>query len=80
VGNCEIKGIVVPVEWDEKGDILAVSIFTDNEDRYAVDRHGKGSEFLDLINAEVEVDGYVNIVSGEKSIKIRSYLIKRRWS
>ncbi|MBN2515522.1 MAG: hypothetical protein JXC33_05750 [Deltaproteobacteria bacterium] len=78
--NCEIRGIVVPVEWDEEGDILAVSILTDDEDEYAVDHHGKGSEFLNLINAEVEVDGYVDIVSGEKRIKIISYLIKRRWS
>lgn len=76
----EIKGIVVPVEWDEKGDILAVSILTDNEDEYTVDHHGKGSEFLDLINAEVDVDGYVDIVKGEKRIKIKSYFIKRRWS
>lgn len=70
---------MVPVEWDEDGDILAVSILTDNEDEYAVDHDDKGSEFLDLINAEVEVDGYVDIVNGEKRIKIKSYFIKRRW-
>jgi len=71
---------VVPVEWDEEGDILAVSILTDNEDEYVVDHEGKGREFLDFINAEVEVDGYVDIVNGEKRIKIKNYFIKRRWS
>jgi hypothetical protein len=79
VSNGEIKGIVVPVEWDEEGNILAVSILTDNEDEYAVDHDGKGSEFLDLINAEVAVNGYVDIVNGEKRIKIKRYFIKRRW-
>jgi hypothetical protein len=79
VNNHEIKGIVIPVAWDEEGDVLAVSILTDNEDEYFVDHQDKGIEFLDLINAEVKVDGDVNIVNGEKRIKIKRYFIKRRW-
>lgn len=75
----EIKGIVVPVAWNEEGDVLSVSILTDTEDEYFVDHHGKGSEFLGLINAEVEVDGNVAFVKGEKRIKIRKYFIRKRW-
>lgn len=70
---------MIPVAWDEEGDVLAVSILTDNEDEYFVDHQDKGIEFLDLINAEVKVDGDVNIVNGEKRIKIKRYFIKRRW-
>jgi len=55
-----IRGIVIPVDWDEKGSVVALAISTPDEDEYFIDRdHHKGKELLHFIQEDVEVSGVV---------------------
>ena len=44
-----IKGIVIPVDWDEKGKVVTAVISTHTEDEYLIHKNYKGKELLDLL-------------------------------
>jgi len=52
-----IKGIVIPVDWDKKGNVVGVAISTFNEDEYLVDKNEKGARLMQFIRQEVEARG-----------------------
>jgi len=52
-----IRGIVVPVDWDEKGRVVYLAISTFDEDEYLVDKDEKGAALLRFIRKEVEITG-----------------------
>lgn len=66
-----IKGIIIPVDWDEKGNALALAVSTHTEEDYLVANDPKGKELLNFIREGVEVTGLVKEVAGIKIIKIK---------
>lgn len=71
-----ISGIVIPVDWDEKGNVVAVAVSTCDEVEYLIDRHEKGEELLSLIRKEVEISGLVHEDKGSKTIAVKKYRLK----
>lgn len=69
----KIKGLVIPVDWDEKGRAVGVTIFTQDEDEYLIKKDLKGKELLDLIHKELKVSGFVKIVNRKKIIAVKTY-------
>lgn len=67
-----IKGIVIPVDWDEKGNATAVAISTHTEEEYLVSNDSKGKELLKFVRDRVEVTGPVMEVAGIKIIKVKN--------
>ncbi|MBC8456872.1 MAG: hypothetical protein H8D67_02615 [Deltaproteobacteria bacterium] len=73
-----IRGVVIPVDWDEKGSVVAIAISTPNEDEYLIDKdHLKGKELLHLIQEEVEVSGVVREDKDKKIITVQKYILKK---
>jgi len=70
-----IKGLVIPVDWDEKGKVIAAAISTHDEDEYLIERIYKGQELLDLLRREVEVRGLVREKQNKKKIRVQEYSI-----
>ena len=68
----KIVGYVDPHEWDDQGELIRVSIFSDDE-RYVVACEGKGKELLDLVDAEVEVTGHIRHVDSEPVLTVVHY-------
>jgi hypothetical protein len=68
-----IRGIVIPVGWDEKGEVIDAAIFTNDEDEYIIQKDLKGKELLDLIHKELEVSGFVKKVDKKKIIVVKTY-------
>ncbi len=71
-----IRGIVIPVGWDEKGNVDAAAISTYDEDEYLIDNHDKGRELLALIREEVEVSGILREEKNRLIMKIKEYRLK----
>ena len=70
-----IRGIVVPVDWDEKGNAIAAAISCQDEVEYQIDNNIKGSELLSLVQEEVEAIGIVRENGDTKVITITEYQI-----
>lgn len=68
-----ITGIVVPSEWDAKGNATAVVISTPDEEEYLVRKGKKGNELLALIQHLVEVRGLLGMKENRKAITVEAY-------
>ena len=61
-----IRGIVIPVAWNEKGDIISVAIATYHEEKYLVANNLTGQRLMSLLKKRVVVDG---IIKDEDTVK-----------
>jgi hypothetical protein len=68
-----IKGVVIPMEWDDQGNVVQIAISSHDEMEYIVEREGKGSELLALIRKVVEVGGEVKKKDDKRFIKVKRY-------
>jgi len=73
-----INGIIVPVDWDEKGNVIAAAISCQDEVEYRIDNNEKGSELLSLVQEEVEATGTVRKKGNGKLITVAEYQISKR--
>jgi hypothetical protein len=74
-----VSGLIIPVDWDNDGNILSVAIFDKEEKRYVIIQDKKGKELLKLIRSELEVDG--DIIKGKKGepiLKVKDFRLKVR--
>jgi len=72
-----IRGILVPLDWDEDGNVLAIAVSTPGEQEYVVEEDSKGKELLGVIRQEVEVTGVVGTgTKDRKTITVNSYVLK----
>ena len=52
-----IRGIIIPADWDEKGNVFAVALSTYDEVEYLIENNEKGKELEAFIREEVEMRG-----------------------
>lgn len=67
-----LKGTVMAVGKDAKGNVNAVAIRTEKGD-YKVVLKGKGKELLKMVGKKVEVTGKIREAKGKKSINISEF-------
>jgi 5S rRNA maturation endonuclease (ribonuclease M5) len=79
-GQISIKGIIVPADWDEKGNIIRVAIMTRGEGEYLVEGNTTGKKLLGMMRREVEVRGLVREKGGEKIITVEDCKKTKRGS
>jgi hypothetical protein len=72
-----IRGIVIPTEWDEQGNVAAVSIAAHDEEEYRVGMDDKGKELAVFLREQVEVSGFVREHEEKKIIKVERYSLKQ---
>ena len=73
-----VKGVVVPTDWDEHGNVVALAISSNDEKEYMVDKKGKGKELLGLIRKEVEVRGVISEEDDREVIRVSRYTLVER--
>lgn len=70
-----ICGIIIPAQWDENGNVIGVTIHTDDEKVYIVEHTKRGEELLNHVNQKVEARGKIrDRVDGSMLISVGSYL------
>ena len=72
-----IRGLIIPVNWDERGKVTAIAASTFDEEEYMLDYNKKIDRLFSLIRKEVEVTGYVRKEKGKKIMKVQKFHVKR---
>ncbi|MGD9320691.1 MAG: hypothetical protein PVH99_12025 [Desulfobacteraceae bacterium] len=72
-----IRGLIIPVNWDEMGKVTAIAASTFDEEEYMLDYNKKIDRLFSLIRKEVEVTGYVRKEKGKKIMKVQKFHVKR---
>ena len=73
-----IRGILIPVEWDEKGNITRAAVMTADEGEYLVEENEQSKHLFALMRQEVEVIGIVREETGQKVITVENCKTLRR--
>ena len=70
-----ICGIILPAQWNENGNVIGVTIHTDDEKVYIVEHTKTGEELLNHVNQKVKARGKIRErIDGSLLISVGSYL------
>lgn len=74
VGNklVTLRGVVIPVDWDRQGKIVATAISTHNEEEFLIKEDENSKNMIALINEEVEITGWCRKIKGKKMVIINT--------
>jgi hypothetical protein len=72
-----IRGVIIPMDWDEHGNVVRIAISSNDENEYLVEKGGKGSELLAFIRKEVEVGGVIKEEDHRKVIMVKQYAVRK---
>ena len=67
-----IQGIVVPIDWDDDGNVTSVAIATRAEEEFLIRNSDKVEELKRLLRQEVEVHGEMTLEGSQKVILVKS--------
>ena len=65
-----IRGIIVPVKWDDRGNIAGLGIETFDEDFFIIENWSNVYDLVTLIQEAVEVGGNIVRGSGKKIFSV----------
>ncbi len=71
-----INGLVIPVDWDQTGEVRKVGVLTDGEDEYEVAPGGVSDQLKDHLRSEILADAVLlNGTGGLKKVRVNSFAI-----
>jgi hypothetical protein len=70
-----LRGILLPVDWDERGRIVAVGLSGIDEKEYVIQLTEKKEELLNLLKREVEVTGELRNGAGSNILILRHFKV-----
>ena len=73
LGPIEIRGVIIPDNWDDAGAVIGVALSAFDEVNYLIRNDAKGRELASLLQSEVEVQGHVETIGDRKVITVRDY-------
>jgi len=72
-----IHGLIIPIEWDEMGNVIAISVSTFDEDEYLIEKDEIGEKLISFLRQEIEISGLYRLKGGRKIIRVKGYNVKR---
>ena len=72
-GFTTLRGLIIPVDWDERGNISSIAVSTNFEEEYLVDENPLADELLAFARLRVKVQGSVREEEGKKIITVEKY-------
>ena len=69
----DITGIILANQWDENGNVIGVSIYTDREQVYVVAQNKRTQDWVNLIQRKVRVEGKIKKgLDGNKLVYVKT--------
>jgi len=69
-----VRGLVIPVDWDDRGNVIAAAISTHLEEEYLVEQNAWGEALLAFLRQRVKVSGSIVLKEdGKKFITVKKY-------
>ena len=68
-----VRGLIIPAGWDEKGNVVTISLSSFDEDEYIIDKDEMGTQLLSLLRSKAELSGVLREEKGIKKITVKTY-------
>ena len=73
-----VRGLVTPIDWDDDGNAVDISINSFDEQEYPVYMDINGKKLISFVRQEIEVKGRFT-GAGKKRFKVQGYnLLKKK--
>lgn len=72
-----IKGIIIPANWDAQGNVIGMAIATHKEEEYLIEDDGKAAKLISFLRQEVKITGVLKKKGDKKIIKISNLTQKK---
>ena len=70
----DITGIILANQWDENGNVIGVSVYTDREQVYVVAQNELIIKLVSLVQTKVRVEGrIIEVLDGNDLVYVRSF-------
>jgi len=68
-----LRGVIIPVDWDEAGNVTATGLATDQEEEYLITTYNNALDFFSILQEAVEIQG-IDISEGpRKSVLVKKF-------
>lgn len=67
-----VEGIIIPANWDNKGNVVGLAIATRDEAEYLITDKDQVARLKPLLRQEVEITGILRIREGRSIIKVKT--------
>jgi hypothetical protein len=69
-----IRGLLVPVDWDERGNITETAVSTYLEEEYLIEGNARGKALLPFLRQKLKVIGVVKMDDrGRKVVRVEEH-------
>ena len=69
-----IRGLLVPIDWDEKGNITEIAVSTYFEEEYLIEKNVREEALLPFLRQKVKVIGFVKMDErGRRVVRVEEY-------
>ena len=75
-----VHGLIIPIEWDEGGDVIAIAVSTFDENEYLIEQDEMGERLMSFLREEIAVSGSYRFTGGRKIVRVTDYTIKGYYS
>ena len=73
-GSITIWGLLVPVDWDDEGNITETAVSTYFEEEYFIAKNARGEALFPFLRQEVKVIGLMRMDDrGRKVVRVEEY-------
>jgi hypothetical protein len=71
-----VRGLIIPMDWDDQGNVTGVAISTSLEEEYRIELDHRGEELLGFVRERVRASGKVRLdAQGGKVLMVDTYQI-----
>jgi len=68
-----VEGIIIPANWDNKGNVVGLAIATRDEEEYLITDKDQMARLKPLLRQEVAITGILRIKKGRSIIKVKRF-------
>jgi hypothetical protein len=68
-----IEGIIIPANWDHKGNVVSLAIATRYEEEYLIIDEEQVARLKPLLRQEVEIKGILQTQKGKRIINVKGF-------
>lgn len=68
-----IEGVIIPANWDNKGNIVDLAVATRDEEEYLIADKDQVFRLKRLLRQEVVIEGILKTKEGKKIIKVKRF-------
>ncbi len=69
----KIKGVLLPVKWDDNGIVQDIALYANDENEYIIVKNIKSREMIKMLRQQVELYGTVQFKNGKNIIFVEKY-------